>query len=143
MGEYLHKDFHGALSCSFQYVKDKYGLEVLEEYWRRIALNCYGLLIAKLKSQGLQALEEHWRSIFELEGGDYKLYFQGDTLILEVNQCPGIFHLQSRGFPIAENFCEHTAFINKEICREAGFDALCTYEQARGRCRQEFRSIRN
>jgi hypothetical protein len=141
MRAYLHRDFHGALSIGFQYVKERYGLEALYEYWRRIAINCYEPLIDKLSNQGLEALEEHWGRVFGLEGGEYKLFYRGDTLILEVGRCPAIAHLQRKGFPIAEDFCEHTVFINRELCRQAGFETHCTFEQAKGICRQEFWAI--
>ena len=139
----MHKDFHGALNCGFQYVKDRYGQDGLEEYWRRIARNCYGPLLVELRSRGLQALEEHWNKVFEVEGGDYKLYYIDETLVLEVERCPAIDQIEQMGYPLAEGFCRHCEIINKEICEQAGLGASCTYRQAVGSCRQKFWSLDN
>lgn len=138
MGEYLHKDFHGALSCSFQYVKDKYGVGALEEYWRRIARHCYRPLLTQMESGGLQTFAEHWDKIFKLEGGHFRLYFQGEKFVLEVERCPAIAHLQGRRYPIAQDFCRHCAIINEEICRQGGFASSCEPRQEEGKCYQEF-----
>ena len=140
---YLHKDFHGALSCGFQYVKDNYGYEALRDYWRQVAVGCYGRLIEAMKTRGLSALEDHLRDIFTIEGAEFELYQEGDSLVLKVQRCPAIHHMKEFGYPIAEDFCEHTRVVNGEICRQAGFEAECDYDQGAGRCVQRFRRAMN
>lgn len=139
--KYLHKDFHGALSCGFTYLTKKYGREGFEEYCRQVARNCYFALAKRLEDVGLKALEEHWRHIFTLEGGDFLLRYKGgdeEVLILEVRRCPAINHMKERGYKVAENFCEHTKLINDEICRMAGYSSSCDYDQGEGKCIQRF-----
>ncbi len=136
--KYLHKDFHGALSCGFIYVTEKYGQAGFEEYCKRVARNAYFDLIEDIKTRGLEAIKEHWKRVFEEEGGDFLLFEEGEVLVLQVNRCPAISHMKERNYRIADNFCEHTRLINGEICALAGYDTSCQYVQGEGRCLQRF-----
>lgn len=136
--KYLHKDFHGSLSCGFSYVTEKYGVEGFQEYCKEVARNVYSSLSEKIKESGLKALEEHWNNIFTLEEGNFALYYEGPVLVLEVKECPAIAHMKKRGYKIAENFCEHTKLVNEELCRIAGYHSSCDYNQEKGTCIQRF-----
>lgn len=113
-------------------------MDALKSYWKQVARNCYFGLSRALREEGLLALEEHWRRIFGIEGADFELSYQGETLVLEVKRCPAISHMKDNGYPIAEDFCEHTRVINEEVCHRAGYKASCSYNQEAGSCVQRF-----
>jgi len=43
----IHKDFHGALSCGFEYLQEKHGRKALNEYLHKAGENIYKDLIEK------------------------------------------------------------------------------------------------
>lgn len=136
--KYLHKDFHGALCYSIKYLDDNYGPEATKEYLQQTGKAVYSPLIKKLREEGLSALEEHWRSIFTLEGGEFTLAYEGETLVLTVAKCPAILHLISTNQFFTEQYCETTVVVNETICKEAGYRCSCEYEPGKGKCVQKF-----
>jgi len=134
----VHKDFHGALSAGIQFVLDRHGPEALAEFLDQVAANVYRPLIERIRQEGLKALEEHWRRIFELEGGDYSLEYESETLVLRVERCPAIHHMKEHGYAIADRFCESTRVVNEGICRRAGCACSVEYDQEAGTCVQKF-----
>jgi hypothetical protein len=134
----VHKDFHGALSYGLQFVVEHYGKDGLEDFLTRLADTVYAPLVVDLRKRGLPALRDHWAGIFDAEGGDYSMEIEGDTLVLNLQRCPAIHHMQDRDYAVAEHFCEHTRIVNEAICRAAGYISSVDYDQAQGRCVQKF-----
>lgn len=134
----VHKDFHGALSYGLQFVEEHGGQEGLHDFLVGLAHTVYAPLVDDLRTRGLPALRDHWQTIFELEGGDFSLTMEEDTLVLTVHRCPAIAHMKARGYAIASHFCEHTRIVNEAICRAAGFASCVDYDREAGRCRQRF-----
>ena len=118
--EYLHKDFHGAISLGFIHLRECYGKDLLKEYWERLGRTCYRDLVEDIKERGLEALADHWKRIFTAEDGKFSLRYDGDVLVLEVHECPALSHMRSKGYVVDVGFCEHTEVVNSAICREAG-----------------------
>jgi len=137
-GEYLHRDFHGALCYAIAYLDREYGTDVTRRYLQQVARTCYAPLIERLSREGLPALEAHWQSVFEREGGRFSLAYEGRVLVLTVQECPAIAHLKARNQLYTERFCVTTQVVNETICRAAGCDASCAFEPGRGRCVQRF-----
>jgi len=133
-----HKDFHGCLSFGLKFLAENYGPAEVEAYLRRVARTVYAPLIESMKLNGLAALCEHWQNVLTLEDADFHLHLDEHVLILEVNACPAITHMESHGYEVAPNFCESTRIVNDEICRRAGYRASTEYDQALGRCIQRF-----
>ncbi|NPV55012.1 MAG: hypothetical protein HPY71_16105 [Firmicutes bacterium] len=151
--EYLHKDFYGGLSLAFEFMERELGYEALKEYWRRVALSCYQPLIEKLKRKGLPALEEYLRGVFEPQASrspgqsgtgepDFEITRTGDELILKINRCPALSHMRAAGYRIYPRYCEHTRVVNEAICRAAGCEAACEYDQDAARCIQRFKVLK-
>ena len=134
----VHKDFHGALSYAVTFLTERHGAEEMEAFFDQVAANVFRPLIEAMKESGLKALEDHWRNIFDLEQADYDMEYEGETLVLHVNQCPAISHMKERGYDIAPGFCEHTRITNEGICTRAGFACSVEYDQDAGRCVQRF-----
>jgi len=137
--EYLHKDFHGALSVAIEYVHERFGEAAVREYLWQFARSYYAPLTESLKRSGLVALYEHFRRIYELEGGEVRFDLSEDELRIEVAACSAVMHLRERGYPVARLFRETTATVNRAICHETPFDAeLLEYDERTGRSVQRF-----
>ena len=54
--EYLHPDFHGALSAGIEYLHQQYGEEAVREYLWQFARAFYAPLTNDLQRRGLVAL---------------------------------------------------------------------------------------
>ena len=136
--EYLHRDFHGAMCYIVRHLDGTYGADATEEYLRQLGATVYRPLSNQLRSEGLPALEKHWRCVFEREGGKYDLTYEGDVLVLTVEECPAVSHLRKRGQLLTERFCETTVVVNEAICSAAGYVCSCEYVPGAGRCVQRF-----
>lgn len=136
--EYLHKDFHGALCYAIKYLDDHYGHHATEEYLEQVGKTYFAPLAEKLKTTGLKALENHWQHIFQKEQGQFRLFYENDCLVLEVDCCPAIAHLKKKAMFFTERYCQTTVVVNKTICRRADYQCSCEYKPGEGKCVQRF-----
>ena len=137
--EYLHKDFHGALSAGIEYLHDNYGEEGVREYLRQFATVFYAPLIARLKQKGLLVLKEYFERIYEIEGGDIETTFSDNELMISVKACPSVMHMREHGYPVAQLFHETTRTVNEALCEGTPFAAeLVEYDEPTGRSVQRF-----
>lgn len=86
----------------------------------------------------MKAIEEHQRRILDLEGADYEMRYEGQTLILEIKCCSALEHMRKKGYPVMKKFCEHDRIINEVTCRNAGYECDLKYNQEQGKCLQKF-----
>lgn len=137
--EYLHRDFHGALSAGIEYLHEKYGEEAVRQYLWQFARTFYAPLIDDLKRRGLAAVEEHFHKVYELEGGEVRFDRSGDELRIEVVACPAVTHMRKQGYTVARLFRETTETVNRAICYETPFAAeLLEHDDETGRSIQRF-----
>ena len=136
--EYLHRDFHGAMCYIVRHLDDTYGTDATEEYLRQLGATVYQPLSDQLRAEGLAALEMHWRRVFDKEGGEYDLAYDGDIQVLTVAECPAVSHLRKRDQLLTERFCETTVIVNEAICAAAGYACSCEYVPGAGHCVQKF-----
>lgn len=134
----IHKDFHGALNCAFQFLEEKYGKEVLVRFLSRVGKNCYRNLIDNINKAGLLALEEYWRRIFTLEEGEFEINLSEDSIILELRRCPALSHLKETRYPIYKDFCLQTVVINSVIAEETNLYSSVERYQDKAYCIQKF-----
>ncbi|MBC7319860.1 hypothetical protein H5T89_04375 [bacterium] len=134
----VHKDFHGALSCAFQFLEENYGKEALTKFLIRVAQNCYKDLISNINTEGLLALEIYWRKIFTLEEGKFEIRTDENSVIIEVKECPALSHLKKAGYPIYKDFCYQTEIINSIIAKETGLYSSIEKNQDKAYCIQKF-----
>lgn len=136
---YFHRDFHGALSASIDYLQDNYGEEAVRQYLRQFAKVYYAPLTASISSRGLVAIEEHFRKIYDLEGGTVRFDLSENELRIEVDACPAVSHMRRQGYPVARLYRETTDTVNQAICDGTPFAAeLVQYEEQTGRSVQRF-----
>ncbi len=111
----------------------------MRDFLTGLADTVYAPVVAELRYDGLPALERHWRRIMDLEEAEYSLHMDGDSLVLDLQRCPAVHHMQAHDYRVADHFCEHTRIVNDAICSRAGYEATVEYDQAKGRCVQRFR----
>jgi len=137
--EYLHRDFHGALSAGIEYLHENYGEEAVREYLWQFARSYYAPLSEALRRRGLAALEEHFRRTYEREGGEVRFTSSEDELRIEVDACPAVTHLRRQRYPVARLFRETTDVVNRAVCHGTPFAAeLLEYDDQTGRSVQRF-----
>ncbi len=137
--EYLHQDFHGALSAGLEYLHEKYGEEAVRRYLWQFARTFYAPLTEAVERRGLVALEEHFREVYSLEGGEVRFVLSEDELRIEVDACPAVTHMRRRGYPVARLYRETTETVNRAICHQTPFAAeLLQYDDETGRSIQRF-----
>jgi len=137
--EYLHKDFHGALSAGIDYLDEHFGPEAVREYLDQFAAKYYGQVTDALSSRGLVALKEHFERLYRIEGGTVRVTLDDDELLVEVEACPAVTHMRKNNLPVARLFGETTRTVNEAICRGTPFAAeLVEYDEQTGRSRQRF-----
>jgi hypothetical protein len=137
---YLHRDFHGALSCGIEYLHRHFGAAAVRQYLREFTLAYYAPLRAELKQRGLVALEAHFERLYRIEGGDAQIELESDTLTIRVNRCPAVTHMREHGYEVAELFHETTRTVNEALCAGTPFCAeLLDYEPRTGAGIQRFR----
>jgi hypothetical protein len=137
--EYLHKDFHGALSRAVEYLSRRYGEQAVKDYLRQFALAYYAPLRETIRRRGLAALKEHFERIYRMEGGQVRIDMSDDEMVLRVPACPAVTHMRKNGYFVAEMFHETTGTVNEAICEGTDFAAeLVEYDPQTGRSVQRF-----
>jgi len=137
--EYLHKDFHGALSAGIEYLDAQYGPEAVRKYLRRFARSFYAPLTEQIRRRGLDALRQHIEAVYRREGGRIRITAGADEMVVEVSACPAVTHMRQHGYAAARLFHETIGTVNRAICDGTEFDAeLVSYDQQTGRSVQRF-----
>ena len=137
--EYLHKDFHGALSNGLTYLAQRYGEQAVRDYLRQFALPFYAPLTEDIKNRGLKALQEHFEKIYATEGGEIEIDFTEECMELRVKRCPAVTHMREKGYQISPLFYETERTVNKTICEGTPFEAeLVEYDTETGKSVQRF-----
>jgi len=137
---YLHKDFHGALSCAIQYLHENFGEAAVRQYLARFTRDWYAPLREDIRRRGLDALEDHFRGVFAKEGGGVRFHRTAVELVIYVDSCPAIRHMRERGMPVADLFFETTRTVNEGLCEGTDIEAeLVSCACPEGRCIQRFR----
>ena len=134
----IHKDFHGALSCGFEFLAERYGEDILDEYLKDTCRTIYGELIERIKKEGLISLEEYWNHIFTLEEGWFEIRRKDNKeIILKVSGCPALEHMRRINYPIYKDFCRQCKIVNEVIAEEAGLKSEVISNQNKGSCTQK------
>lgn len=137
--EYLHKDFHGALSAGIEYLHSRYGEQAVRDYLHRFAVTFYAPLTRALNEHGLAAMKRHFENAYAVEGGTVRFSLSDDELTLTVDSCPAVMHMRGHGYSIARLFHETTKTVNEAICEGTSYAfELVEYDSRTGRSVQRF-----
>ncbi len=120
--EYLHKDFHGALSSALIYLEDRYGPDAVREYLRRFARRFYAPLREQITERGLEAIADRLREVYETEGAEASIELTDDELIVRVEAGPAVTHMREHGYEVSPMWRETIRSVNEAICEDTAFD---------------------
>lgn len=142
--EYLHKDFHGALSAGIEYLDTHYGEDAVRQYLREFTLAYHAPLRQDLCDRGLVALKEYFEALYRTEGAEVDVSLQSDELVVKVPACPAVMHMRENGYPVARLFHETTRTVNEALCEGTRFRAeLVEYDVETGANLQRFTGERS
>jgi hypothetical protein len=137
--EYLHKDFHGALSAGIEYLHTNYGEEAVRDYLREFTRKYYAPLKRAIRQRGLAALKAHFETLYTRERARFRICLTRDELVVSVSACPAVTHMRRHGYPVARLFHETTRTVNEALCEGTPFQAeLKEYDPVTGRSVQCF-----
>ncbi len=120
--EYLHRDFHGALSSALIYLEQHFGPEAVREYLREFARRYYAPLREDIAERGLEAVADRLRRVYEDEGADVCIELDREGLIVEVEACPAVAHMRGHGYEVAPMWRETIRSVNEGICEGSAYD---------------------
>ena len=137
--EYLHRDFHGALSAGIEYLHTNYGEEAVRDYLRDFTRKYYAPLKRAIRQRGLAPLKKHFETMYTRERARFRVRLTRDELVVTVAACPAMAHMKRRGYPVARLFHETTRTVNEALCEGTPFKAeLTEYDPVTGRSVQRF-----
>ena len=137
--EYLHRDFHGAMSVSLDYLARRWGEDAAAEFLRQFATNYYKPVREDLEARGLLALKEYLEGIYDREGGIVQSELSENELVVRVERCPAICHMRENEYPVAHMFCLSTRVVNEALCEGSPYQAdMPECDPQAGRCVMRF-----
>ena len=137
--EYMHKDFHGALSVGLDYIAAQFGEDAVREYLREFGLSYYTPLKKEMTDRGLVAVKDHFTKIYTAESAEFEISLTDDELRLDVTACPAVMHMRNQNYPVSPLFVETTRTVNDAICEGTPFAfELLEYDEPTGKSVQRF-----
>lgn len=137
--EYLHKDFHGALSTGIEYIHDVFGADAVRDYLRQFTRTYYADLTEEIEIRGLAALRDYFEEIYAAEGGQINIDFSDDEMLVEVEAYPPIVHMREHGYAVACLFHETIGTVNEALCEATPFASeVVQYDEKTGHVVQRF-----
>ncbi len=137
--EYLHKDFHGALSVGLDYIAEHFGEDAVREYLHEFGSLYYAPLKKDLARRGLAALKEHFAKVYEDESAKFEISINDDELRISVAACPAVMHMRQNNYTVSPLFVETTRTVNEAICEGTPFAfELVEYDEQTGKNIQRF-----
>lgn len=134
----VHLDFHRTTNGTITYLRTRFGLEILDEVFRRTAQEVHRAIHDDLKKGDPEHLVKHWTYFFDREKGKYTLERLGDEIRFVVHECPAIAYLKKRGIEVDPEFCRQTTVMNQAWSEGTPFE-ITTEVQGEGRCVQTIR----
>ncbi len=133
----IHKDFHGAMNTTIDYIARNYGEDALNELFKRMGQKVYRSIHEKLKNGDASELVEHLNYFMNRECGEYQLDVSDDKIVMEVKCCPAVAQLQKLGLKPSKYFCGQTSKVHEAMCEGSPWHSE-TEILGCGRCRQTF-----
>jgi hypothetical protein len=131
----LHRDFHGALNTTVEYIAKRHGRSALREIFFNVGQKVHRSIHEGLKRGDASELIGHWNYFFTREGGDFKISSDENKVVMEVRKCPAVAHLLKLGLKPSKFFCCQTIDVNEAMCEGTPWKAK-TEILGCGKCRQ-------
>jgi len=138
----VHMDFHRTTNATIRYLRENYGVEFLDEVFRRTAHDVYRSIHEDLKAGDPEQLIEHWSYYLDREGGEYSIERDGDLITMTVTKCPAYAYLKEKGLEADEAFRRQTTVINAALAEDTPFE-ITTQDLGDGQYVQTIRRVRS
>jgi len=139
--EYFHKDFHSSLNMGVDYLGEKYGKDVLEEFLVQYTKHVYKEQLEKIKEDGLSAIEKVIKEMYLCEKASHVLCTElyDDKLEIRIESCPAVEYLQKTGRRISNWYKYTTETIMKVFALECEAEfVMIEYDNKTGKSNYKF-----
>lgn len=118
----VHLDFHRTMNGTIAYLRERYGVEFLDEILRRTAHDVYRDIRSDLLAGDPEQLIEHWTYYLEREGGEFSVERTDTEIQVKVLRCPAAAYLLERGIPLDPAFRRQTTVLNEALCEDTPYE---------------------
>lgn len=118
----VHLDFHRTTNGTITYLRQRYGIELLDEILRRTAREVYRAIRTDLLAGNPEHLLEHWTYFLTREGGEFSVARTATEIRVTVHRCPAAGYLQDRGIPLDPAFRRQTMVLNEALGEGTPFE---------------------
>ena len=134
----VHMDFHGATNTTIDFIIKKYGIETMNDIFKKVGDDVYADIKKHIKSGNINMLAEHWKHFFDREGADYSISIKEDEIILTVKRCTAYEHVKKLVGNVSPHFCDQTIKTNEAIADGTPYK-ITTEILGEGSCKQIIR----
>lgn len=120
----VHMDFHRTTNGTIAYLRRNYGLEFLDEIFRRTARRVYRVIREDLIRGNPEHLVEHWEFYLDREGGEYTTERTDNEIRMTVHRCPAYHYLINRGIEPDPAFRRQTVVLNEALGEGTPFEII-------------------
>lgn len=118
----VHMDFHRTTNGTIAWLRQRYGVAMVDEVLRRTAQDVYRAIRDDLMAGNPEHLVEHWTYFLEREGGEFTVERTGDEIRVVVHRCPAADYLKRKGIALDEAFRRQTTVLNEALCEGTPFE---------------------
>ena len=131
-------DFHGATNTTIDFIIEKYGIETMNDIFKKVGNDVYVDIKKQIKLGNIKVLAEHWQHFFEREGADFSISIKEDEIILTVKKCTAYEHVKKLVGKVSPNFCDQTIKTNEALAENTSYE-IKTEILGEAACRQTIR----
>jgi len=118
----VHLDFHRTMNGTITYLRERYGVEFVDEILRRTARDVYRAIREDLMAGNPEHLLEHWTCYLDREGGEYTVERDDDEIRVHVTRCPAAAYLKGHGIALDPAFRRQTTVLNEALGENTPFE---------------------
>jgi len=118
----VHLDFHRSMNGTIAYLRERYGIEMLDELLRRTAREVYRSIRDDLMAGNPEHLLEHWTYFLTREGGEFTVDRSDNEIRVTVDRCPAADYLLKREIPLDPAFRRQTTVLNEALGEGTPFE---------------------
>lgn len=108
-------DFHGATNTTIEFIIKKYGVETMNDIFKKVGNDVYADIKQHIKEGNIKILAKHWQHFFDREGADYSIFIGDDEIVLTVKRCTAYEHVKKLVGKVSSNFCDQTIKTNEAM----------------------------
>ena len=131
-------DFHGATNTTIEFIIKKYGVETMNDIFKKVGNDVYADIKKNIKEGNIKVLAKHWQHFFDREGADYSIIIGEDEIVLTVKRCTAYEHVKKLVGKVSSNFCDQTIKTNEAIAEGTPYE-IKTEILGEASCKQTIR----